>query len=596
MESVRWCLGEMSWKSLRADSMTDVIFAGTTKRAPLSMAEVTLTFDNANSLLPVQYSEVTITRRLFRSGESQYFLNKTQCRLRDIREMFLDTGFGGDGYAIIDQGGVDAMIRSKPEERRAFFDEAAGVAKYNSKREEALRKLDRVDMDLGRLQDSVALIEEQVKKLDSDARKAKLYAKYKDELVAMEAAHILEQAGSIETELAAMQEGIGPVEQVLGERRSQIAAEGATLAALNLEKTGDQNSLIEVNQKVAETKTAIGRLEERLQSATQSIADMDARAESSRVEAQTSQSRAEAIAPEIAEVEQAVAQAQSALSEAKARAEAAAVELSAIAERVGQAQVRKDELARAAQAKQQEAYELGRALSSAESDYTRAEVRARSSLRNLERDSADAVQARERISEATLELTASDARLEELKTTAETSESTAETLRLRQKDLAEESVRLRSEMATTSARAEALESQGGRNQYWVGAQAVINAGIPGVLGTVRTLFRADPSVKPALEDLLGERLFAVVVEDSTAARAGVELLEAAGGGRARFLVLSALPELTEKNYPPESRPILSRLQYDAGNEKVLRFLFSEAYELGGKIFGSHWVFGGALWV
>ena len=188
MESVRWCLGEMSWKSLRADSMTDVIFAGTTKRPPQSMSEVTLTFDNAASMLAVQYSEVTITRRLFRSGESQYFLNKTQCRLKDIREMFLDTGLGGDGYAIIDQGGVDAMIRSKPEERRAFFEEAAGVAKYNAKREEALRKLTRVDMDLGRLQDSVVLIEEQVKKLDSDARRAKLYAKYKEERAAMEAA------------------------------------------------------------------------------------------------------------------------------------------------------------------------------------------------------------------------------------------------------------------------------------------------------------------------------------------------------------------------------------------------------------------------
>ena len=101
MEAVRWCLGEMSWKSLRADTMTDVIFAGTTKRAPLSMAEVTLTFDNANSLLPVEYSEVTITRRLFRSGESQYFLNKTQCRLRDVREMFLDTGLGGDALGSL---------------------------------------------------------------------------------------------------------------------------------------------------------------------------------------------------------------------------------------------------------------------------------------------------------------------------------------------------------------------------------------------------------------------------------------------------------------------------------------------------------------
>ncbi len=593
MESVRWCLGEMSWKSLRADSMTDVIFAGTTKRAPMSMAEVTLTFDNANSLLPVQYSEVTITRRLFRSGESQYFLNKTQCRLRDIREMFLDTGLGGDGYAIIDQGGVDAMIRSKPEDRRAFFDEAAGVAKYNAKREEALRKLDRVDMDLGRLQDSVVLIEEQVKKLDSDARKAKLYAKYKEELAATEAAHIIEQASAIELELAAMQERIGPVEQILGERRSQIGAEGANISALSLEKAGEQNRLIEANQKVAETRTSIGRLEERLQSAASSVAGMDARAESCRAESETAAGRVAQIDPEIALVAASVAAAEAALAEAKARAEAAAEELAAIEARAVDAQSRKDALAREAQAKQQEAHDLGRELSAAESELTHAQASARSSLRNLERDCAAAAEAKARIAEAQSELAAADARLAEAKSAAESSDAAAEALRARQRELSEDVVRLRSELAQTSARAEALESQGGQNPYWVGAQAVIGANIPGVLGTVRGLFRVDDALKPSLEDLLGERLFAVVVEDSTAARAGVELLEASGAGRARFLVLSALPETPEKGYPAEAKPLLPRLQYDPRHEKALRHLFAEAYELGGKLFGEHWVYGGA---
>ena len=593
MESVRWCLGEMSWKSLRADTMTDVIFAGTTKRAPLSMAEVTLTFDNANSLLPVQYSEVTITRRLFRSGESQYFLNKTQCRLRDIREMFLDTGLGGDGYAIIDQGGVDAMIRSKPEDRRAFFDEAAGVAKYNAKREEALRKLDRVDMDLGRLQDSVALIEEQVKKLDSDARRAKLYAKYKEELVAMEAAHIIEQASSIELELASMQERIGPVEQLLGERRSQIGAEGANIAALNLEKTGEQNRFIDANQKVAETKTSIGRLEERLQSAAAAIAQFDARVAGAGIETANAQERASAIEPEIEQVGGAVKAAEAALAEAKARAEAAAEELAAIEARVQEEQFRKDALAREAAAKQQEAHDLSRELSGAESELTHAQAGARSSLRNLERDASAAAEARGRIAEAQAELAAADARLAEAKALSESSESAVETLRSRQNDLAEETFRLRSELASVAARAEALESQGGQNPYWVGAQAVMGANLPGVLGTVRGLFRVDDSLKPSLEDLLGERLFAVVVEDSTAARAGVELLEASGAGRARFLVLSALPDAPERAYPPEAKPILPRLQYDPRHEKALRHLFAEAYELGGKLFGEHWVYGGA---
>jgi len=233
IESVRWCLGEMSWKSLRADAMVDVIFSGTARRAPMSMTEVVLTFDNSSSLLPVQFSEVTVSRRIYRSGESAYFLNKTQCRLRDIRELFLDTGLGGGGYAIIDQGGVDFVLSSKPEERRAIFEEAAGVAKYKAKREEAARKLERVEMDLGRLQDSVTLIAEQVRKLDSDARKAKLYQKHKEELARLEAAHILGQIAASQAELEALCAQVGPIEEALGRRRVEAQAQGARLAALN---------------------------------------------------------------------------------------------------------------------------------------------------------------------------------------------------------------------------------------------------------------------------------------------------------------------------------------------------------------------------
>ncbi|MDO8756949.1 MAG: chromosome segregation protein SMC [Elusimicrobiota bacterium] len=594
MESVRWCLGEMSWKSLRADSMTDVIFSGTAKRSPQSLAEVTLTFDNASSMLPVEYSEVTITRRLFRSGESQYFLNKTQCRLRDIREMFLDTGLGGDGYAIIDQGGVDSMIRSKPEERRAFFEEAAGVAKYNAKREEALRKLDRVDMDLGRLQDSVALIEEQVKKLDSDARRAKLFAKYKEELTAIEAAHIIEQASAIEAELASMQERIGPVEEALGECRSRIGAEGANHAALNLEKTGEQNRLIEANAQVAEVKTAVGRLEERLQSSASAVAAMDQRAESCRLEADADRVRSESIAPEIAMVAASIATAEASLAEALARAEAAGAELAAIEASVSEAQASKDSLSNQARALEQDVYEIGRGVAATESEFSRAEVRARAALKSLERDMTGAAEARGRLDEARAEAVLAETAFDAAKSASEAADQRAEELRARQRVLSEETVTLHSALAQTSARAESLESQGGQNPYWVGAQAVISANISGVLGTVRSLFRVDDAFKPELEDLLGERLFAVVVEDSAAARLGVELLRASGTGRARFLVLSSLPEAVDKAYPAEAKPLLSRLQYDPRHEKALRYLFAEAYELEGSLFGEHWVFGGAV--
>ena len=321
---------------------------------------------------------------------------------------------------------------------------------------------------------------------------------------------------------------------------------------------------------------------------------MDARAEACRSESEADRARAESIAPEFAALSASVAAAEASVAEAGARASAAAEELAGIEARAAEAQALRDERAREAQAKAQEAYELGRDLSGAESEFSRAEVRARAALKSLERDSAGAAEAKGRLEEARAESAAAEAALAAAKTEAEALRARVEELRRLQDERAERTLNLRSELARSSARAEALEAQGGQNPYWTGAQAVLAAGIPGVIGTVRSLFRVEDALRPALEDLLGEKLFAVVVEDSTAARAGVELLEAAGSGRARFLVLSAIPDgSVERSYPAEAKPLLARMQYEPGHEKALRHLFAEAYELGGKLFGEHWVFGGA---
>jgi len=181
VDSIKWCIGEMSWKSLRMPSMMDVIFAGTTKRQSLNMGEVAMTFDNESRKLPLDFSEVTVTRKIYRSEESEYFINKVQCRLRDIREMFLDTGIGTDGYAIIDQGEVEHVLSATPEQRRELFEEAAGVSKYKAKRDEAARKLEKVEADLTRLADSMVLLNEQITKLDNEAKKARLQKKYREE-------------------------------------------------------------------------------------------------------------------------------------------------------------------------------------------------------------------------------------------------------------------------------------------------------------------------------------------------------------------------------------------------------------------------------
>src|SRR5437762_13294395 len=191
-DSIRWGLGEMSAKSLRSQQMLDVIFNGTANRPAQGFSEVSLTFDNASHQIPLDYAEVTVARRLFRSGESEYFINKTQCRLKDVRDLFLDTGIGNDGYYIMAQGKIEFLLAAKPEERRELFEEAAGVSKYKVRREEALRKLAKVEQDMLRLNDSLAIYKQQMDGLEAAVRKAKQHQKLQEELKKLDIASLVD--------------------------------------------------------------------------------------------------------------------------------------------------------------------------------------------------------------------------------------------------------------------------------------------------------------------------------------------------------------------------------------------------------------------
>lgn len=171
-DAVRWVLGEQSAKSLRGGKMEDIIFAGTNKRKPLGFAEVTLVLDNADGEIPIEYEEVSVTRRVFRSGESEYYINKVSCRMRDIKELFMDTGIGEDGYSIIGQGRIDEILSAKSEGRRNIFEEASGIVKYKSRKEEAEKKLVKTENNLTRIDDIVKELEKQLGPLETQSKKA----------------------------------------------------------------------------------------------------------------------------------------------------------------------------------------------------------------------------------------------------------------------------------------------------------------------------------------------------------------------------------------------------------------------------------------
>lgn len=181
-DAVRWVLGEQRIKQLRGVSMQDVIFSGTEMRKPLGYAYVAITLDNADHQLPVDYDEVTVSRRLYRSGESEYMLNGTPCRLKDVNELFYDTGIGKEGYSIIGQGQIDKILSGKPEERRELFDEAAGIVKFKRRKYAAQKKLEAEKQNLVRVNDILAELEKQTGPLEKQAEKARIYLRKKEEL------------------------------------------------------------------------------------------------------------------------------------------------------------------------------------------------------------------------------------------------------------------------------------------------------------------------------------------------------------------------------------------------------------------------------
>ncbi len=186
VDAIRWCLGEQKSGTLRSDKMENVIFNGTSNKKPMGMAEVSLTIENTKGILPTEYSEVTITRRIFRSGESEYLLNKNLCRLKDITNLFMDTGIGANAYSVIELKMVETILSSKADERRIMFEEAAGVNKYKLRRRLALRKLDEVKSDLTRVNDIVAEVEKKVNSLERQAKKADRYNKISSTLRELE--------------------------------------------------------------------------------------------------------------------------------------------------------------------------------------------------------------------------------------------------------------------------------------------------------------------------------------------------------------------------------------------------------------------------
>ena len=510
IDSVRWAIGEMSWKSLRSASMVDIIFNGTAKRAPLNMAQVSMVFDNASRQLPLDFNEITVTRKIFRSGESEYYLNKVQCRLRDIRDLFLDTGIGGEGYAIIDQGGVESVLSASAEQRREMFEEVAGVSKYKAKREECIKRLERVDLDLARLADTVALIDEQIKKLDSEAKKARLYQKYREELkeseIAISVCSIKESDG-----LIAKHSGeLAPVVKKLEDLEARISAQEGAAAALDLNLTHKQKEAAEFNEKISASKYQVGLLEGAIKNCDNLTNELTAQVAASGAEAQRGQNRLQELVPALAQLKEQLAAVSAELTPLQTHYN----------EQTAQAQKMENDL-RAAEVQLQRS--SGELMSLVQKQME-AENRISLEESSMQRENEDLISAEKTSQAQQAGLAGIQKSLQEISARVQTKQtevnqareaivSGEENVRKLQglrSSLNEKLSAVKSARAALSAKLEMIQTQGKNDPYWVGAKAVAESGLSGVKGTLRKALKYPAALGVAVEEAFGKYLDAVL--------------------------------------------------------------------------------------
>ncbi len=257
VDAIKWVLGEQSVKSLRGTEMADVIFNGSENRRPMHAAEITLTFDNSKHLFPLETAEVQLTRRVYRSGESEYLINRQPCRLKDIRDLLAGTGLGSHAYCVIEQGRVDVLLQASSKDRRVIFEEAAGISRFNAKKTEALRRLERVEQNLLRLRDIVEEVESRLRSVRQQAAKARRYQQYTNQLQALRTqmawvdwSHWSEQLAQLAKQEAA-----------LSAQRAQRVAEAEILETQQLEL---ETQLAQLQQTIRSAETQYAAYRERI--------------------------------------------------------------------------------------------------------------------------------------------------------------------------------------------------------------------------------------------------------------------------------------------------------------------------------------------
>ena len=584
VDAFRWVLGETSSRSLRSGKLEDVIFAGNEKRKPLGMTEVSLTFDNAEGKLPIEFSEVEITRRAYRAGESEYFINRNQVRLRDIVELLMGTGLGPGSYAIVSQGQIDSILTSKPTERRALFEETAGINKFLARKHESMRRLEQTEANAIRINDLISELERRIPELDTQVRRAKRYRKVSARVRDLEILSYMRASASRRSERETLRGELEKQEEVRGAAAGKVAQLGANLAELRTRAYQQELHLEEIRGQAQSKRAELARIEADYAAALARREALESQSTQTHEDAARVQAERESLAVTIANLEARLAplatdldlgreaelQAQTTLAQARAQLDSIFTQLRAVEAHVA-----------AGAAKRAERRVLGENLRS-----------------EAERLEGEAHAAREHVAQLELAAGASsqkyagrEAQLGSLEvqaaTTRERSESAERALALAQNELAAALAAHRDqtgEVMGAESRLHTIEElENSLEGHVPGTRAVVEAwqrgDLRGVEGIVSNVITTEERYARAMDVAFGARLSNIITKTSEDAEHAIEFLNRSEQGRATFLPLDTLGNRDAKSMTAEIERTAGVIGYahtlvrtEPKYEGVVRFL------------------------
>ena len=590
-DAIRWCLGEQRAKSMRTKAMQDVIFNGAKSRAVAGLSEVTLLFDNSQNTIPIDFSEVAITRRLFRSGESEYFINKAQCRLKDIRDLFLDTGIGTGGYSIIEQNSVEKLVMATPETRREFFEEAAGVAKYKLRREETLHRLEKVDSDMNRLTDSLKIYESQIKQLDIQAKKAKQYKKYQEDLAKYEIADIVNNLALGYKKIEEVQQELEPKIKEYESTNVLLHQAETEVQDLRVAQSENDEQYVELNKQYSDLKAEISISDTKIANLKQKDSELLLEQDRLKLEIEDFNGKIVKYEQDIQNINTSDDGIEQEVAQLKSEVEQKEQIYNEIKQKVSDLETQEDEARTKVISLDQEKDSLINSKTSIIQEQAQANAEVSSIERNIERLEQDVAPANEEIEKYNQSLIAAQNSLKELEEKENATKQVVLNVDTEIENLKDKEIEFNKKIASLEGRISTLKEMDSQDPLKESIKAITD------LGYVKT--KVSDIISPDLDRLeivanaLGDKLDYLICENFEQAESAIKYLQENNLCKLSFIVLDKISnDIQIQQSTDDAVELFKMLNCSSEYEKVGKFLSNGIFVKDNKVYGNAIVFGG----